>query len=67
MSWRSKRVTIKQEQPESVPDFAKRKYLEETEQQRYNLIAVLLDVSQRDWKIPSPEDWKKLQTESHVQ
>lgn len=52
---RDQNVTIKQEQPESVPDFAKYKYQEETEQQRYNLMAVLLHVSQRDWKISSPE------------
>lgn len=45
----------------------KAEYGEETELQRYKLVTVLLDVSQRDWKISSLEDWNKLHMKLYVQ
>lgn len=42
-------------------------YQEEAELQRYKLVTALLDVSQRDWKISSLEDWNKLHMKLYVQ
>lgn len=45
----------------------KAEYQEETELQSYKLVTVLLDVSQRDWKISSLEYWNKLHMKLYVQ